>query len=80
MPIFPEVERNGYRAAKTYVPVQQMTGMTREEEELFEPGAGNVPKTADLSNADAIQHQQEPDASSNGIFHAGRILICICFA
>jgi len=62
MPIFPEVERNGYRAAKTYVPVQQMTGMTREEEELFEPGAGNVPKTADLSNADAIQHQQEPDA------------------
>lgn len=48
MPIFPEVERNGYRAAKTYVPVQQMTGMTREEEELFEPGAGNVPKTADL--------------------------------
>ena len=63
MPIFPEVERNGYRAAKTYVPVQQMTGMTREEEELFEPGAGNVPKTADLSNADAIQHQQEPDAA-----------------
>ena len=50
-------------AAKTYVPVQQMTGMTREEEELFEPGAGNVPKTADLSNADAIQHQQEPDAA-----------------
>ena len=49
MPIFPEVERNGYRAAKTYVPVQQMTGMTREEEELFEPGAGNVPKTADHS-------------------------------
>ena len=37
--------------------------MTREEEELFEPGAGNVPKTADLSNADAIQHQQEPDAA-----------------
>ena len=63
MPIFPEVERNGYRAAKTYVPVQQMTGMTREEEELFEPGAGNVPKTADLSNADAIQHQQEPDVA-----------------
>ena len=63
MPIFPEVERNGYRAAKTYVPVQQMTGMTREEEELFEPGAGNVPKTAELSNADAIQHQQEPDAA-----------------
>ena len=63
MPIFPEVERNGYRAAKTYVPVQQMTGMTREEEELFEPGAGNVPKTEDLSNADAIQHQQEPDAA-----------------
>ena len=63
MPIFPELERNGYRAAKTYVPVQQMTGMTREEEELFEPGAGNVPKTADLSNADAIQHQQEPDAA-----------------
>ena len=63
MPIFPEVERNGYRAAKTYVPVQQMTGMTREEEELFEPGAGNVSKTADLSNADAIQHQQEPDAA-----------------
>lgn len=63
MPIFPEVERNGYRAAKTYVPVQQMTGMTREEEELFEPGAGNVPKTADLSNADTIQHQQEPDAA-----------------
>ena len=56
-------ERNGYRAAKTYVPVQQMTGMTREEEELFEPGAGNVSKTADLSNADAIQHQQEPDAA-----------------
>ena len=49
MPIFPEVERNGYRAAKTYVPVQQTTGMTREEEELFEPGAGNVPKTADHS-------------------------------
>ena len=49
MPIFPEVERTGYRAAKTYVPVQQMTGMTREEEELFEPGAGNVPKTADHS-------------------------------
>ncbi len=63
MPIFPEVERNGYRAAKTYVPVQQMTGMTREEEELFEPGAGNVSKTADLLNADAIQHQQEPDAA-----------------
>lgn len=40
-----------------------MTGMTREEEELFEPGAGNVPKTADLSNADTIQHQQEPDAA-----------------
>ena len=63
MPIFPEVERNGYRAAKTYVPVQQMTGMTREEEELFEPGAGNVSKTVDLSNVDAIQHQQEPDAA-----------------
>ena len=66
MPIFPEVERNGYRAAKTYVPVQQMTGMTREEEELFEPGAGNVPKTADLSNADAIQHQQEPVSYPGG--------------
>lgn len=39
MPIFPEPERNGFRTSRTYVPVQKTTGMTREEEALFEPGA-----------------------------------------
>lgn len=46
MPIFPETERSGFRTSKTYVPVQQTTGMTREEEKLFEPGTKDVPKTA----------------------------------
>ncbi len=44
MPIFPEPEHNGFRTSKTYVPVQKTTGMTREEEALFEPGAGMTAK------------------------------------
>ena len=53
MPIFPEVERNGYRAAKTYVPVQQMTGMTREEEEWEE----RMDKAVDSGQGEKMMQQ-----------------------
>ena len=65
MPIFPETERSGFRTSKTYVPVQQTTGMTREEEKLFEPGTKDVPKTAGNSvqtAKPALVRETETDA------------------
>ena len=65
MPIFPETERSGFRTSKTYVPVQQTTGMTREEEKLFEPGTKDVPKTAGNSvqtAKPALLRETETDA------------------
>lgn len=68
MPIFPETERKGFRAEETYVPVQQTTGMTREEEELFEPNAGILQKMAEKENEreqpKISRVEQESDAAS----------------
>ena len=64
MPIFPESERNGFRAAKTYVPVQQTTGMTREEEALFEPGMGMTSKNLHGSAQTAQTGTAKPAAEA----------------
>lgn len=74
MPIFPENSSGRFAAKRTYLaPVQQKTGMTREEEALFEPDKGRwqeQSKNKETVTEDGTQFQKQEAADGKEKFQS----------